>query len=553
VIVAAGDWVRRIERGEDGSAFVAAPRGTSNTRAIAAGLEEGTWWEARDDGLYESQTDHLHTTELEGGTGLPSVDVQDVVADGDGRVWAATAGGLVERFGGRFRHWGAADGLPSRGASAVAAHPAGGVVAAAGLCVGRLPGDGDVAATSVDLGWVGAAVAADAAGTTGVATWYALARGRGAALRPVELPYDGLPGLAAVVALPDGRVLTGGWAGLFVVEPGGGVTRYTAAEGLPATEVVDLHVSGDGEAWVATTAGLARFVAAPAPCDGRHLGPAPCDTGLLGACAAGAGACEAGVFSCAALVDPGEESCDGTDEDCDGEVDEELPDCNPAPAPGPMPDHPAWTHLPGEPALQILRTELTQAQWWAVMGTSPSSFRGCADCPVEDVTWFDAVAFCSALSDTAGLTPCYVEDPEAADGWAWPELEACEGYRLPTGDEWETAGMAGAVGDYHNGRSYRSSQCAAALEDLGEIAWFNCNTDRLTHRVGGKTPNAWGLFDVHGNVSEWTWRASARSRGTRGGSYMFDARHCRRADINTSAARERFPHMGFRPVATAIP
>ncbi|MDG2390934.1 MAG: formylglycine-generating enzyme family protein, partial [Planctomycetaceae bacterium] len=119
--------------------------------------------------------------------------------------------------------------------------------------------------------------------------------------------------------------------------------------------------------------------------------------------------------------------------------------------------------------------EVTQEQYEAVMGENPSRFKG-AQNPVEKVSWDDAVEFCRKLSALpAETSPGYV-------------------YRLPTEAEWEYACRAGTTTVYSFGDSE---------SDLGDYAWYNKNSGNTTHPVGGRKPNAWGLYDMHGNVWEW--------------------------------------------------
>jgi formylglycine-generating enzyme required for sulfatase activity len=139
-------------------------------------------------------------------------------------------------------------------------------------------------------------------------------------------------------------------------------------------------------------------------------------------------------------------------------------------------------------------TEVTQSQYEEVigiMGTNPSKFKGATN-PVETVSWVDAVAFCKELSKTTGKT-----------------------VRLPTEAEWEYACRAGS-----------ETRFAFGNDDtiLGDYAWYLKNSDSKTHPVGQKKPNAFGLFDMHGNVEEWCsdWRsegyANAKNVGPRGGN-----------------------------------
>jgi formylglycine-generating enzyme required for sulfatase activity len=115
-------------------------------------------------------------------------------------------------------------------------------------------------------------------------------------------------------------------------------------------------------------------------------------------------------------------------------------------------------------AFEIGRHEVTQAQWQSVMGANPSQFKG-DDLPVEQVDWNDTQQFLEKLN-------------ARNDGFR---------YRLPTEAEWEYAARASAAGP-------------AKLED---VAWYAENSGRQTHPVGKKQPNAWGLYDTLGNVSEW--------------------------------------------------
>jgi formylglycine-generating enzyme required for sulfatase activity len=119
--------------------------------------------------------------------------------------------------------------------------------------------------------------------------------------------------------------------------------------------------------------------------------------------------------------------------------------------------------------------QVTQEQYQKVMGTNPSHFKGARN-PVENVSWKDAVELCRKLSEL----------PE--------EKKAGRVYRLPTEAEWEYACRAGTTTTYCFGDDQ---------SQLGEYAWFEKNSNSKTHPVGEKKPNAWGLYDMHGNVWEW--------------------------------------------------
>jgi formylglycine-generating enzyme required for sulfatase activity len=116
---------------------------------------------------------------------------------------------------------------------------------------------------------------------------------------------------------------------------------------------------------------------------------------------------------------------------------------------------------------------------------NPSKVKG-PKLPVNMIKWGEAVAFCNARSKVEGLKPCY-DDEGVCDFQA-------TGYRLPTEAEWEYACRAGTPTDYSFGKEVRQ---------LGDHGWFADNAGDKPHPVGQKRPNAWGLFDMHGNVAEW--------------------------------------------------
>jgi formylglycine-generating enzyme required for sulfatase activity len=130
--------------------------------------------------------------------------------------------------------------------------------------------------------------------------------------------------------------------------------------------------------------------------------------------------------------------------------------------------------------------EVTQAEFEKYQLPNPSHFKG-PKLPVEQVTWAQAAVYCNARSKAEGLTPCYNEDTAECDFQA-------DGYRLPTEAEWEYACKAGNLADTSSGFDSRT---------LGDFAWFTENSEKKTHPVGEKRPNAWGLYDMQGNVAEW--------------------------------------------------
>ena len=211
-------------------------------------------------------------------------------------------------------------------------------------------------------------------------------------------------------------------------------------------------------------------------------------------------------------------------------------------------------------------TEVTQGQWRGLMGNNPSHFSTCGDdCPVERVSWWDAVAYANALSAAEGLEACYVLSGctgQPGDGAfncsdiAWPRGLACLGYRLPTEAEWEFAARAGAKGRYHHSKSAPD-----------EVAWYENTAAAQTHAVAQKQPNAWGLYDVHGNVWEWVWDAygpyptqktadptgsdTATQRIPRGGGWNADAAEVRAAFRGRGTPTYRGSDLGFRLCRTA--
>jgi formylglycine-generating enzyme required for sulfatase activity len=173
-------------------------------------------------------------------------------------------------------------------------------------------------------------------------------------------------------------------------------------------------------------------------------------------------------------------------------------------------------------------TEVTQAQWRAVMGNNPSHFRG-DNLPVDSVTWEEAQLFCQKLSELSGRL-----------------------YTLPTEAQWEYAARGGAQTTY------------SGSNNIEEVAWFERNSGRRPHPVGLKMPNALGLYDMSGNIWEWCsdWFGpytggehinpkglqSGTERVLRGGSWIIEAEYCGITYRNANAPTSRDYNYGFRVV-----
>ncbi|OYD40791.1 sulfatase-modifying factor protein [Sphingobacterium cellulitidis] len=136
-------------------------------------------------------------------------------------------------------------------------------------------------------------------------------------------------------------------------------------------------------------------------------------------------------------------------------------------------------------AFLLSKYAVTQDLYFQITGQTPSTHHG-GQRPVETVSWKEAVIFCNSLSIKLKLTPCYVLCQNQEDVDFDP---AANGYRLPTEAEWEYACKAGTS--------------AIRYGELDSIAWYKNNSGDTTHHVGKKEPNAWGLFDMLGNVWEW--------------------------------------------------
>jgi formylglycine-generating enzyme required for sulfatase activity len=191
--------------------------------------------------------------------------------------------------------------------------------------------------------------------------------------------------------------------------------------------------------------------------------------------------------------------------------------------------------------------EVSQAEYERVMGTNPSPSNEDTNLPVVKVNWFEAMDYCAKLTqmrESTGRLP---------GGFA---------FRLPTEAEWEYACRAGTTTRFSCGEDRADSA-------IGDYAWFTRNSDFMSHPVGLKKPNPWGLYDMHGNIMEWCLdryervtggakvnnsaaSASGNLRVARGGSWLYEAKACRSANRDDYAPSNRCSDIGFRVVLAPV-
>ncbi|MER7466944.1 formylglycine-generating enzyme family protein [Streptomyces sp. NPDC097981] len=199
----------------------------------------------------------------------------------------------------------------------------------------------------------------------------------------------------------------------------------------------------------------------------------------------------------------------------------------------------------GIEACELAAFPVTQALYAEVTGRRPSTSRG-DRLPVEGVSWWDAVRFCNALSERDGLAPAYRLDGESGEDREGVRIDwdtSADGYRLPTEAEWEHACRAGTAGPRYG--------------PLDDIAWYRGNSDERIHTVGGKQPNAWGLYDMLGNVWDWCWdvydaEVYGSYRVLRGGGWFDEHWSCRASARRRSHPTFRVEDVGFRIARSVV-
>jgi len=196
--------------------------------------------------------------------------------------------------------------------------------------------------------------------------------------------------------------------------------------------------------------------------------------------------------------------------------------------------------------------EVTQAEYEAIIGSNPSNWKG-EQLPVDNVSWYEAVAYCNALSKREGREEAYTINGENVS-CDWES----NGYRLPTEAEWEYAARGGV-----ESRGY----IYAGSNTIGDVAWYSGNSGSATHEVGGKAANELGLYDMGGNVWEWCWDwityysssptvdptgpTSGSHRVIRGGGWRDDAQAVRVTIRSNSWPSNRGSNIGFRVLVPA--
>lgn len=219
--------------------------------------------------------------------------------------------------------------------------------------------------------------------------------------------------------------------------------------------------------------------------------------------------------------------------------------------------------IPGK-KIKMLKTEVPQSLFESVMGYNPSSRKNynlCTfriiedyDYPVEKLDWYEAMIFCNRMSVKHGLTPVYsINGSTDSRNWNYSLFSnfilnrekvtqnlSADGYRLPTVEEWIYAAKGGQEFNY------------AGDFKLANVAWFDDNSEKTTHPVAQKKPNAYGLYDMNGNVYEWVWDIDGLERNICGGCCVSPSDFCNlNHTVNKKYPDHTSPFIGFRVVCNS--
>jgi formylglycine-generating enzyme required for sulfatase activity len=223
-------------------------------------------------------------------------------------------------------------------------------------------------------------------------------------------------------------------------------------------------------------------------------------------------------------------------------------------------------------AMYVSKYEVTQSEWLAAMHWNTSGFLG-ANRPVETLTWYDAVSYCNFRSTGEGLAVAYTITGITYSGSHITSATVtwnhhANGYRLLTEAEWEYACRATSTTAFCNGDiTNPDDNCSPLDPNLDQVGWYCGNALSRTHDVGGKTANAWGLMDMHGNVWEWCWDrygtyptgpltdptgpTFGSDRVMRGGWWLYAAHYCRSARRGYGVPAAMSYGLGLRLARTA--
>jgi len=223
----------------------------------------------------------------------------------------------------------------------------------------------------------------------------------------------------------------------------------------------------------------------------------------------------------------------------------------------------------------ICSHEVTQDEYEKVMKSNPSSgnstdeFNERQECrPVENISWYEAIAYCNSRSVQEGLNPCYrindrvdfYETIPTVINTSWNNIicdTSANGYRLPTEVEWEYAARGGYIGFINEKQNKYSGS-----DTLGDVAWYKSNSSDKTHQSSQKLSNLMGLYDFSGNVSEWCFDIYSKeknysdstgiNRVIRGGSYEDIEDNCKLSYRKSSAPTIKYKNVGLRLVRSSL-